>query len=137
MPSAADLRDALEHADSYGTVGFKLSDFATEYLGDLSVAQLGQYDDLSSWMDVDPADFKGLPKSQRLAMLEDFRGPAWASRAKRWLTEGIPPIVIVTTPDPDGEWERVITQIGDGRGRVNFAAAMGMRIPTWLLTYRG
>lgn len=59
-PSQRDLEDAIEHADSYGTAGWHLSDFDLKFLGNLTPDDLGQYDDIQAWADLDPSDFEGL-----------------------------------------------------------------------------
>lgn len=134
-PSQKDLEDAIAHADTYGYSGWAIRHFNLEFLGNLSVKELSGHDDFSSWVDLDPSDFAGLSQQEKVEQLADFRGPEWAERASRWLKTGIPPIVVISTPDPEDGIEH--TQIGDGRGRVNFAIAFGLKLPTWKLTYKG
>lgn len=132
-PSLKDLGDAIDHADIDG-VGWDLNDFSLTFLGNLSLDDIGQYDDLSSWLELDPRDFRGLSVKDKARELAGFRGMEWAQRSLEWLRTGIPPIVVIEYPDPE---EGVpTTVIGDGRGRTNFAAAFGLTIPTWKLTHK-
>lgn len=119
-PKKRDLLDAIEHLESFNLdQSYTLSDFRLEYLGLLKVKDIEEYDDLSSWMEVDDVDD-----------LETFRGSSWKHHSETWLTTGVPPIVIIT--GPDGE-----TMVGDGRGRVNFANAHKLLIPAYHLIYNG
>lgn len=133
-PSPPSLRDqvhAIDHADVHGDSGWKPSDFELTYLGEKSVAELGEYDDVPAWLDLDRSDCES--EAECLAALRSFRGGMWADRAAGWLREGIPPIVVIDTPvTEDGGG----TTIGDGRGRVNVAALFGLRVPTWLMTLK-
>jgi len=111
------MLDAIQHADVYGDSGWTPDDFTLTFEGCLTVKDLEHYESLD-WLDeLDTAD--ELPR---------FRGEAWAMMARRWTTEGIPPILLITTPDEDGIPS---TQVGDGRGRTLFAALMKMRLPVW------
>lgn len=128
-PAERDLEDALCHANDIEGHDLQLSDFEVVDLGTVSLDEVAQYDDFSSWVEVDPRDYRGLSSAERIEQLADFRGPEWAERTRRWLSTGIPPIVLVETP--------TFQAVGDGRGRVNFAFAMGLReIPAVLLRQR-
>lgn len=133
-PSSRDIADAIQHADSYGTADWDSSDFSLNFLGNLTASEVGQYDDLSSWMELRSKDFEGLSLKEKMQLLADFRGKKWAERASTWLKDGIPPIVIITYPDEDSGQPNTV--IGDGRGRVNFASAFNIRVPTWELTHK-
>ncbi len=128
-PSDRDVADAIQHAGGE----WKSSDFDAKYLGVLSPAQLGQYDDLDSWVELDASDFRGRTVAEQRATLAEFRGEKWADMAMTWKRSGVPPIVVMTWPDEDGG---EITQIADGRGRVNAAVALGMKVPAWHYTFR-
>jgi hypothetical protein len=129
-----DLQDAIEHADIYGDQGWTIQDFDIKYLGEISLDDLHQYDDLFSWVDIEKGEFAGMSIEERLAELASFRGPQWAERAKQWLRTGIPPIVIISAPVVTEH--ELYTQIGDGRGRVNFAHAMDIdKIPAYHMIY--
>lgn len=127
-PSRDDLEAALEHFNGcdYTSRQYKVSDFKLKYLGDLSVMQLGKYDDFSSWLDFEPGEYTDL--DNQMVELRGFRGDEWAKRAAGWLVTGIPPIVVVSTPEAD--------VIGDGRGRVNFAALFDKTVPTFIMTLK-
>jgi hypothetical protein len=129
-PSARDLQDAIEHVSDFSDQPLALRDFNLSFLGVLSVDDLRQYDDIDAWLDLDSAGFEGMDTTEKLNALNTFRGKAWAQRAAQWIAQGsIPPVVVVTTSD--------ITTIGDGRGRVNIANALGLRVPTWELKQKG
>jgi len=121
-PSEEDLYDALEHASSVlnDDQPLRLDQFKLKFLGNLSIKQLSHYDDISSWLDL-TSDDKGDYTS--------FRGPEWSARAKTWASKGIPPVVIVSTANG--------TVVGDGRGRINYANMMGVKVPTWELSQVG
>jgi hypothetical protein len=127
--SERDLEDALQHVRDFDGDGLELADFEIVNLGEVPLDQIEEYDDFSSWVEVEPDDYASLSPAQRVEQLAEFRGDAWARRARRWLTEGIPPIVLVETPS--------FSAVGDGRGRVNFAFAMGLtHLPAVLLRQR-
>lgn len=118
-PSKRDLLDALDHASSVlnDDQPLSLDEFELNFIGLLSVGELKNYDDVDPWLDLSPDD-KGDYGS--------FRGPEWEERSKTWAAQGIPPIVIVSTANG--------TVVGDGRGRINYANMMGMKVPTWELS---
>jgi hypothetical protein len=129
-PSQKDLLDAIDHASDFSNEPLSLEDFNLEFLGDLSVDDLRQYDDVDAWLDLRPDTFQGMSDEEKVAELGQFRGPKWGVMAAKWLKAGkIPPIVVITTPE--------MTQIGDGRGRVNVASGFGLKVPTWHLVYKG
>jgi hypothetical protein len=118
-PSRRDLLDALDHASSVlnDDQPLSLDEFELNFIGLHTVDELKNYDDVDPWLDLSPDD-KGDYGS--------FRGPEWEERSKTWATQGIPPIVIVSTANG--------TVVGDGRGRINYANMMGMKVPTWELS---
>jgi hypothetical protein len=85
------------------------------YAGYLTVAEIRQFDDLS-WLQVQT------PKDLRSFRDGSFQGPA----------REMPPIVVVTYP-VNGLCR---TEIRDGRGRVNFANAYGLRLHVWHLIHQ-
>ena len=123
--SRKDMEDAIEHADIYGDQGWTIDDFNVKSLGELPLARIRRMEDWSSWIDVDPSDFEGMSTEERLAELESFRGAAWAKRAASWLKDGVPPIIVISAPMESED--SLYQQIGDGRGRINFALAMGLK----------
>lgn len=132
----ADMLDAIQHADLNGDQGWTLDDFQIIPLGEVPLSRVRSYEDWGAWIDVDPADFKGLSTEGRLVELASFRGSKWADRAAGWLKHGVPPIVVIDAPVVVVDYE-LHRQIGDGRGRVNFALAMGLKtLPVVLMKWR-
>lgn len=115
-PSNKDIQDALEHAAGTFDTELNPSDFTLNFLGNLTVDQLRNYDDVGAWLDLSPDDQDDY---------SSFRGNEWQQRSQQWLKTGIPPIIVVSTSDG--------TVIGDGRGRVNFAHMFSVKLPTWEL----
>jgi hypothetical protein len=132
-----DLLDAIQHADIYGDHGWTLEDFEIKDLGEIPISKLHEYDDLSSWVDIEEGEYDELSTDERLDRLNEFRGESWANKARLWLDNGIPPIVVISAPMVSEHEFYLYTQIGDGRGRVNFAHAMGIKtIPAVHMIYR-
>ena len=117
-PSKRDLLDAVEYAkESYGESlpnNISLSDFKLKYLGKLSVRELSQYADFSSWLEnIEDED-----------EMISFRGKEWFNRMES--LNSIPPVIVVEGPD--------FIDIGDGRGRITYAAWKNIPLETWLLS---
>ena len=128
------MLDAIQHADVYGDQGWTLDDFTILPMGEVPLSRVLGYEDCA-WLDVDPEDFAGMSAEERLAELSSFRGPQWAARAAEWLSEGVPPIVVIDAPVVDEA--HLYRQIGDGRGRVNFALAMGLKtLPVVIMKWK-
>lgn len=120
-PSIEDINDAIEHVkDAYSEEideAASIEDFEMKYLGKLSVKEIGQYDDLSSWMErIEDED-----------ELRSFRGERWKRLTDVW-GNNPPPVIVVS-----GE---TFTTIGDGRGRVTYAAYKNIPLDVWELTYK-
>jgi len=114
-----DIDAALEHMSDFEVDLNKGNISVTEPLM-IPMRDLGEYDDLSSWLELD----SGADEQD----VRSFRGPRWAERAERWASpQQMPPIVIVEAPNA--------VAIADGRGRVNYATAMGWdEIPAVIVT---
>lgn len=122
-PKHQDLLDAIQHAD-INDEGWTLDNFDLKYLGKLTLNQLSQYDDLSSWLETNPGD--------ELDDWENFRGKKWQDMAIKW-GKDIPPVIVITAPDEG----KLRTQIGDGRGRINYMVAMGIKtMPVFELEFK-
>jgi hypothetical protein len=120
-PSIEDINDAIEHVkDAYSeeiAEAASIEDFKMKYLGKLSVKEIGSYDDLSSWMErIEDED-----------ELRSFRGERWKRLTDVW-GNNPPPVIVVS-----GE---TFTTIGDGRGRVTYAAYKNIPLDVWELTYK-
>lgn len=94
--------------------GLKPKDFTLRYQGYLLVDEIRHFGDLA-WMQV--------RTTEDLISFRDgeFGGPP----------REMPPIVVVTYPENGS----VRNAIGDGRGRVNFANAHGLRLYVWRLIH--
>lgn len=114
-PLPANIADAIEHADSFGGA-LKRQDFTLRYEGYLTVGEISIFDDPYGWLEAHEPDD-----------LDDYRQGSFKGEARE-----MPPIIVITAPDDEG----CITQIGDGRGRVNFANAHGLRLHVWHLIHR-
>lgn len=127
-PKHRDLLDAIDYADSLSSVpqDFTLEDFELEYLGKLNVDDFYEYDDLSGWLEVGKGEFIGPYGDEEL---NSYRGSEWAGRALQWMEEGIPPVIVISTPE--------VTAVGDGRGRINLANGLDVPVDAYKLTYTG
>ena len=97
------------------THGLRTQDFSRVYEGYLTVDEISQFDDLR-WLQVEtPKDLRSFQKGV-------FRGKP----------REMPPIIVVTAPKAG----TCHTQIGDGRGRVNFAKAHGIRLHVWHVVHK-
>ena len=109
-----DVKDAIEHyLEAYGGA----SDGSIRFLTStrrMPLAKILDWEDVSGWLEVERGEWK----DDQDALLH-YRGPAWGKRALSWIKDKrLPPIVLI-----DGKLARCI---GDGRGRVNLAVAMGL-----------
>lgn len=114
-----DIDAALDHMSDF-EVHLNKSNISVTDPMMIPMRQLGEYDDLSSWLDLD----SGSDEQE----VKDFRGVRWAALAGQWTSpQQMPPIVIVEAPNA--------VAIADGRGRVNYATAMGWdEIPAVIVT---
>lgn len=137
--SPADLRAAVDHATQWRMTDWDVDDFRVIPMGKMTVRGLERYadgDDFSSWLEVDPRDFEGLSREERLEELQGFRSAErWAEQIPRWLDEGIPPVVIIEAPVY--EEGQLVKIVGDGRGRINMATALGIKLPVVVMRWRG
>ena len=114
-PLPANIADAIEHADSFGGA-LKLRDFTLRYVGYLTVDEIGEFDDTYGWLESHEPDD-----------MENYRQGSFKGEPRE-----MPPIIIISAPDDEG----CHTQVGDGRGRVNFANAHGLRLHVWHLIHK-
>lgn len=114
-PLFRDLQDALEHASNSNDT-LVMDDFTVSYIGYLTVDELHQYDDIDAWLEVDTLDD-----------LEDFRNGFFSDMKKH-----VAPIVVIKYPDEDTCRE----EIGDGRGRINYAHVTGIKLHTYVMVHR-
>lgn len=124
-PKREDLEDAIQHADTYGDQGWTVEDFDIEFLGYLTTDEISQYDDFSSWVDAEPNE----------ELDDSFRGKDWLNRSRQWTQANIPPVIVISAPVVSEN--ELYTQIGDGRGRVNFAVSTGIKLPVYHMKWKG
>jgi hypothetical protein len=116
QPSKRDLLDAIQHADVYGVGSWKLSDFILQDLGMMPISAIP--DDVDSWLETDDADDLKSFRDGQFDIPPDTK---------------FEPVILITTPDEDGGCQ---TQIGDGRGRINFANVHGLPVHVFHLIHR-
>lgn len=85
---------------------------------------LDDWDDYAGWGEFDPGELSGAPPDEVRAELGSYRGSTWSHRAMTWLKDGVPAVVLVEGKDENGKTMRLL---GDGRGRANFAVALGIK----------
>jgi hypothetical protein len=121
----SDLQDAIDHADIY-RIGLDVKDFKVKKLGWISLDDIEYYESFD-WLEVDPDEFDGLSFDEKIEELEDqISTRKLRDKIIKWRHSGIPPIVLITAPDEEDN-EKMRTQLGDGRGRVQFAMAFGLK----------
>lgn len=122
-PSYRDLKDAVDHFNSFDGTSYDIKDFNLKYLGNLDVDDLYEYDDIDAWLDIEQGELEGLNEDELRQELDYFR-TGYGNLAMDWLEEGkIPPIIVIGDEEP--------SIIGDGRGRVNLANGLDITLPVW------
>lgn len=114
-PKDSDIEDAISHADT-GGYGWDRTDFHLEYEGYKTVDELYDYDDIDRWLEVYDEDD-----------LEDFRDGKFSN-----VNEEPNPIIVIVFPEDGGCHE----EIGDGRGRVNYANAKGIKLHVYRMIHK-
>lgn len=114
-----DMLCAIRSLEAYNDQLY-LDDFRYEFVGPISIWDLEKYDKgFFKWLELTPAStFDDLRK---------FRGYEWMCKASEWIKKGIPPVIAISYKN--------YQQIGDGRGRINFANMMGYDVPLYLMEY--
>jgi hypothetical protein len=115
-----DLSDAMEYVvESYPETDIDPAAFSASPSELVPVDSLWEYDDVSSWLDMEEGELSGMSREDLVQTLAHFRGVEWARLAMYWLDgkSAFPPIVIIDGPN--------VSAVGDGRGRVNLAIGMG------------
>lgn len=122
---ASDISDAIEHSIMIDSPYFSGNVFFDkEFEGKMSLEEILNWDDYSSWGEFSWEEFKGFSKEEIIKELNNFRS-GYGDLVFTW--KSIPPIVLVELLDGT-------RCIGDGRGRVNYAMATGMHfLPTIIL----
>lgn len=118
-----DLEESIDHLSDFVRLknGQDVTDFLSkdsfdlEFIENFETEDLYRYDDISSWLEVEPNEIKNMSKNDRIIFLKQLRG----SYAKNWINDGIPAIILIDLPE--------FKAIGDGRGRTNFAIGMGYK----------
>lgn len=122
-----DINDALETAIEGGYISpdTTIDTIHRIIKKDLSLKEILNYDDYSSWGQWKKNELKNLSKEELIQELDSFRGVKWRKLALQWLeNKKIPDIIIFSEAG----------LIGDGRGRVSLAVGMGItKLPVLLL----
>lgn len=134
-----DLEAAVEHASQWRNAVWTVKDFRVIPMGTMTVKGIERYasgEDFSAWLEVDPQDFKGLSREERLEELQGFRAfEGWTKQIPKWLREDIPPVVVIEAPV--FEEGKLVKIVGDGRGRINMATVLGLKLPVVVMRWRG
>lgn len=126
-----DIIDAIDHALE---VGDELNDgeyyFKIEPTYKIPINDLFQWEDIQSWLEIDWGELYDLTPKEIKPILNKFR-PGYGDLAMKWIkapnNAKLPPIILV-------ELLNGSQCVGDGRGRVNIAAGMGLaNIPVVIL----
>ena len=75
-------------------------------------------DDYGSWPEWSSGELLSMTQSDKNDEISIFRGKQWAKRAKQWLKDKFPHIVIINAGN--------FYEISDGRGRVSLAIGLGL-----------
>ena len=134
IPWNASQQDRADAADHHSDmVGRTLNphDFDVVETKVVSVDSLYDYDDIDAWAEFDEGELADEPKDEQHSELERFRGKAFADRVMEWhKNNSWPPVVVIETREGD------IT-IGDGRGRITAAIALGVtKLPVTFIKER-
>ncbi len=114
----SDIKDAVEHAVMQEDSSFTGNVyFSIDESKEMPLSEILKWDDYSSWGEFDFGEFKNLSAEEQTSTLNSFR-PGYGELVKSW--KEIPPIILVNMLNGD-------RCIGDGRGRVNYAMASGIK----------
>ena len=124
-----DIEEAIDYCSNYvelpnekSLIDIPLEWFEVSKNEQFPTKDLFKYEDVSSWMYIEPGELKRKSKNEKIKFLREIRGVY----ASSWIDEGIPAIILVDF----GKY----TFIGDGRGRTNFAIGMDLKtVPVVLL----
>jgi hypothetical protein len=127
-----DIEEAIDYCSNYvelpnekSLIDIPLEWFEISKMEQFPTKDLFKYEDVSSWMYIEPGELKRKSKNEKIKFLKQIRG----IHAVSWLNDGIPAIVLVDF----GKY----TFIGDGRGRTNFAIGMDLKtVPVVLLVLK-
>ena len=137
----SDIRDALEHVQEFFDIPFHEeldpNDFE-QHRTVVTIDDVYDYDDVSAWLDAEPGELVGASRDEVLDWAQAFRPSDiryeafdydFPQTAAEVFDTGVfPAIVLVDVPG-------VVKTLGDGRGRVNLAVAMGVdELPAVILT---
>lgn len=115
-----DMLCAMRSVEAYHA-GLYLDDFAVKYKGPVPIDDLSNYDDeIEKWLVLD--------SNSSFEEITAFRGYQWLVKASKWIKQGIPPVVAITV--------REISQIGDGRGRINMANVYSFDVPLYHIIHK-
>lgn len=113
-----DLLDALDHISDLIDRKLNINNLSISDIQFILTKDLKDYDDLSSWVEIQEAELRYSTEEERNNEILSFRGKDFLRRALVWINSCmINPIIIVQTNE--------FSCIADGRGRVNIAVGMG------------
>lgn len=110
-----DVRDAFQHFDQLYDDAADPDNF-TAHKTMIAINEIP--DDLYGWLEVEDGELAGASREEVLEWARDYRGDYFADIVADILDNGFPAIVVA-----DGD---EVAGVGDGRGRVNLAVALGM-----------
>ena len=120
-----DLKDAVDHVSAWGD--FDLSEFNKHTIGSVDIEKLEYYEDMDRWIDFEHGELANASDEEIEEALTKFRDASFAERALGWIkSKKFPPIVLVGFPNEEDD-SGFGAEIGDGRGRINVATAMGIK----------
>ena len=126
-----DILDALDHISDFIDRKLSIDNFSISDVQFVSIGDLADYDDLSSWVEFQSGELRRATEEERNHEILSFRNEDFLKRALVWIDSCmINPIIIIQTNE--------FSCIADGRGRTNIAIGMGWKkVPVIFLREHG
>jgi len=120
-----DILDALDHLEDYADKPLDLEDFDIHRTW-MTIEDFYYYDDIDAWLNTVPGELKNASQSELFRWTRQLRGDHFEDL----IDNGITAVVVM-----DATWA---WGIGDGRGRINLAIALGIEeLPVLYLVPKG